>query len=71
MFFTNSVAEGIRCHVTEAALVAGWSESLGMLAVGGAADFVVLDRDPFTEPGTDMTSLRATYRAGVAVYQAR
>lgn len=65
-----SVAEGIRCHVTEAALVAGWSDSLGMLAVGRAADFVVLDRDPFTEPGTDMTSLRATYRAGVAVYEA-
>ena len=65
-----SVAEGIRCHLTEAATVSGWSESLGMLTVGRSADFVVLDRDPFAEPGTDMGSLRATYRAGVAVYQA-
>ena len=40
------------------------------ISVGRSADFVVLDRDPFADPGTDMGSLRATYRAGVAVYQA-
>ena len=65
-----SVAEGIRCHVTGAADVGGWSASLGMLSVGRAADFVVLDRDPLTDDGADMGSLWATYRAGLAVYQA-
>ena len=65
-----TVAEGIRCHVAGAAAVAGWSESLGMLAAGRSADFVVLDRDPFADPSTTMASLRATYRAGVALYQA-
>ncbi len=67
---TISMAEGIGCHVTGAAVVAGWSESLGMLTVGRSADFVVLDRDPLTDEGADMGSLRATYRAGLAVYQA-
>ncbi len=65
-----SVQEGIRCHVTGAAEVGGWSASLGMLAAGRAADFVVLDRDPMIDDGADMRSLRATYRAGVVAYQA-
>ncbi len=65
-----TVEEGIRCHVTEAAEVAGWGGSLGMLTVGRSADFVVLDHDPFRTPGTDMGSLLATYRGGVVAYQA-
>ncbi len=65
-----SVEEGLVAHVTEAARVSGWGDDLGQLAVGKAADFVVLDREPGLVPPEALAEIAvlATWRGGEQVY---
>ncbi len=52
-----SRAEAIRMFTKDAAEVLGW-EGIGSITVGGHADFVVMDRDPFEVPVDDLTKIQ-------------
>ena len=49
----------------------GMGERLGSIEIGKNADFIVLDRDPFRIPVTDIhkVKVRATYIDGAVVYE--
>ncbi|WP_348787073.1 amidohydrolase [Leifsonia sp. NPDC080035] len=65
-----TLPEAIEVFTINGATAMGLGSVTGSLAPGKSADFVVLDRDPFDIPVTELVSLRAdrTYFAGRPVY---
>ncbi|MBI5763399.1 MAG: amidohydrolase [Planctomycetes bacterium] len=68
-----TVAEAITCYTSGAAYAAGDEGTLGKVKVGFAADFVILNQDPFTIPVNDLDKItvRETYVGGVRVWPSR
>jgi predicted amidohydrolase YtcJ len=64
--------DGLRGLTGQAARHLRLDDGRGSLAVGHAADLVVVDRDPLSSQTGDLTDLRVltTYKAGAAVFQA-
>jgi predicted amidohydrolase YtcJ len=62
----------IAAYTTNGAYLAREERSRGSIAVGKAADLVVLDRDPFTVPAAEINQARVlwTFFEGRAVYRA-
>lgn len=67
-----TVTEALRAYTLAPAQLAGWSNKLGKLSPGYAADLLVLDQDPFTCPAADLwrISPRRTMFNGEWVWQA-
>ncbi len=68
-----TVAEAIKCYTSGAAYAADDESTLGKITVGYAADFVILNQDPFTIPVNDLDKItvRETYVGGVRVWPSR
>jgi predicted amidohydrolase YtcJ len=66
-----SAADALRAHTYSGARAIGREDELGSLEVGKLADFVVLDRDPLTEPAASIGEIgvRSTWVGGVARYE--
>lgn len=66
-----SAADALRAHTYSGARAIGREDELGSLEVGKLADFVVLDRDPLTEPAASIgeIAVRSTWVGGVARYE--
>lgn len=66
-----SVAQALRLHTIEAAKVLGVDHLIGSLEVGKAADITVLDKDPRSASGDELTRIRvhSTYVDGALVYE--
>jgi hypothetical protein len=64
--------EAVACFTRDAAWAVGMEEEVGSLAVGKRADFVIVDRDPFTAPAEDLWKIRVlrTVIDGETVYEA-
>ncbi|HEY7471983.1 MAG TPA: amidohydrolase [Gemmatimonadota bacterium] len=64
--------EAVTCFTRDAAWAAGMDDEVGSLAVGKRADFVIVDRDPFTAPEEDLWKTRVlrTVIDGKTVYEA-
>jgi predicted amidohydrolase YtcJ len=64
--------EALACFTRDAAWAAGMEDEVGTLAVGKRADFVIVDRDPFTVPAEDLFGTRVlrTVIDGETVYEA-
>jgi len=62
-----AVADAVRRATRDAAYACGWEGELGVLRAGAAADFVILDADPFRDgPETFLTTrVRTTVVAGL------
>lgn len=67
-----TVAEAIRGYTSGAAYAAGDENHLGKIKVGYAADFVILNHDPFAIPPDELANVtvKETYVAGVRVWPA-
>ena len=67
-----SAAEALRGFTADAAWAAHGEASVGRLAPGLRADFVILDQDPLAIPGEQLDDLhvRSTWVDGKAVYEA-
>ena len=65
-----TLPEAIEVFTVNAARAMGLGDVTGSLEPGRSADFVVLDRDPFSVPVTELVTLRAerTFFAGQQVY---
>lgn len=66
------VETALRIYTTNSARAMGLDDVAGRITVGRSADFVVLDRDPFSCPVADIPGVRAleTWFAGERVYAA-
>lgn len=64
--------EALACFTRDAAWAAGMEDEVGTLSVGKRADFVIIDRDPFTVPAEDLWGTRVlrTVIDGETVYEA-
>ena len=64
--------EALACFTRDAAWAAGMEDEVGTLAVGKRADFVIVDRDPFTAPAEELWGTRVlrTVIDGETVYEA-
>jgi predicted amidohydrolase YtcJ len=64
--------EALACFTRDAAWAAGMEDEVGTLAVGKRADFVIVDRDPFTVAAEDLFGTRVlrTVIDGETVYEA-
>ena len=64
--------EALACFTRDAAWAAGMEDEVGTLSVGKRADFVIVDRDPFTAPAEELWKTRVlrTVIDGVTVYEA-
>ena len=64
--------EALACFTRDAAWAAGMEDEVGTLSVGRRADFVIVDRDPFTGPAEDLWKTRVlrTVIDGETVYEA-
>lgn len=67
-----TVEEAFRMYTNWAAYSLGWDEVMGSLEPGKVADFILLDRNPFEIPETELATLNvtATYIGGKCVFQA-
>lgn len=67
-----TVAEAIRGYTSGAAYAAGDENHLGKIKAGFAADFVILNQDPFAIPPDELANVtvKETYVAGVRVWPA-
>lgn len=67
-----TVAEAIRGYTSGAAYAAGDENMLGKIKVGFAADFVILNQDPFTIAADDLAkvTVKETFVGGVRVWPA-
>lgn len=52
-----SVAEALRCYTVGSAAILGQEKFLGSLAVGKAADFICLDRDPLSSTPEEVQAM--------------
>ena len=66
-----TLTEALRSFTTDAAYGAFQEQSMGSLAVGSWADFILIDRDIFTIPAAQLwqSQVLATYVAGELKYQ--
>lgn len=66
-----TLTEALRSFTTDAAYGAFQEQSMGNLAVGSWADFILIDRDIFTIPAAQLwqSQVLATYVAGELKYQ--
>jgi len=66
-----TLTEALRSFTTDAAYGAFQEQSMGSLAVGSWADFILIDRDIFTVPAAQLwqSQVLATYVAGELKYQ--
>jgi predicted amidohydrolase YtcJ len=66
-----TVEEAVAAYTTGPALAMGLEGTAGRLSPGLAADFIVLDRDPFTVPAEELAAVttRQTWFAGEPVHQ--
>jgi hypothetical protein len=64
--------EALACFTRDAAWAAGMEDEVGTLTVGKRADFVIVDRDPFTVPAEDLFGTRVlrTVIDGETVFEA-
>ena len=64
--------EALACFTRDAAWAAGMEDEVGTLSVGKRADFVIVDRDPFTAPAEELWKTRVlrTVIDGETVYEA-
>ena len=64
--------EALRCATSNPAIFLGQEKDLGTVEKGKLADLVVLDRDPFAVPATELSSVqvRATFVDGSRVHGA-
>lgn len=67
-----TVAEAIKCYTSGAAYAAGDEGQLGRIKAGYAADFVILNQDPFTIAADDLAkvTVKETYVGGARVWPA-
>lgn len=67
-----TVREAVAAYTTGSATAMGLADITGRIAPGMSADFVVLDRDPFDVPASELGAVttRQTWFAGQHVYQA-
>ncbi|MEU0499006.1 amidohydrolase [Mycobacterium sp. NPDC006124] len=67
--FALPMAEALAHGTKDAAFACRWDELTGQLVAGKAADFIVLDRDPFTGEEAELlrTNVISTYVAGTRV----
>ena len=63
--------EALACFTRDAAWAAGMEDEVGTLSVGKRADFVIVDRDPFTAPAEELWKTRVlrTVIDGETVYE--
>ena len=66
-----TVGEALRMHTIDAAAVLGQSDRIGSLAVGKAADCVVVDRDPLTCAADELLEVQvdAVFLGGRLVHE--
>jgi predicted amidohydrolase YtcJ len=66
-----TLKEAFRCFTLDAAYAAHQENTLGSLEKGKWADFIVIDRDLFNMPASDIhkTGVLQTWVAGRQVYQ--
>lgn len=64
--------EALSCFTRDAAWAAGMEDEVGTLTPGKRADFVIVDRDPFTAPAEELWKTRVlrTVIDGETVYEA-
>jgi predicted amidohydrolase YtcJ len=67
-----ALADAVRRATRDAAYAARWDGELGVLRSGAAADFLVLDADPFRDGAAALldASVRLTVLGGVVVHEA-
>ncbi len=63
--------EALSCFTRDAAWAAGMEDEVGTLTPGKRADFVIVDRDPFTVPAEELWKTRVlrTVIDGETVYE--
>lgn len=68
-----TVEESLRAYTMGPAEAMGIDDITGSLAPGKSADFILLDRDPFTTPASELadTKVHETWFAGAPVYQSQ
>ena len=66
-----SVGQALLLYTSRAARLAAFDATVGVFAPGAAGDFVVLDRDIFTVPADEISSVRVaeTWIAGELVWR--
>ena len=66
-----TAVEVLRCATIGAAYVLKQDEYIGSIEKGKFADLIILDRNPFTIPATDMQNVKVltTIVGGKTVYQ--
>lgn len=66
-----TVAEAVRAVTLNVAYQYGLEKETGSLTVGKRADFVILDRDIYSIPATQLSSIKilATYKNGICLYR--
>jgi predicted amidohydrolase YtcJ len=67
-----TVEEAFKMYTNWAAFSLGWEDQIGSLEPGKAADFIILDRDPYKIPINELEKLNvtSTYIGGELVYAA-
>jgi hypothetical protein len=67
-----TLGEALRAYTRGGAEINGWRDDLGEIAPGFTADLVVVDRDPFALPVSEISQTRTveTFSRGRSVYRA-
>ncbi|MBS0248926.1 MAG: amidohydrolase [Proteobacteria bacterium] len=67
-----TVHEAFKMYTNWAAISLGWEDEMGSIEAGKVADFIMLDRNPYESPVSELEALKvtSTYIGGEQVYSA-